>query len=264
MRHFATSAAAVKAQLAEDGFAVVDLLVPTAVEVLRAAQRQHAQPTDPGFDSTILSSDCRLRAAVHEAIRSVIELPLRAMLGDYRIAVCTFARKRAGCADGEVPMHQDWSFVDESRYASFGVWCPLADVDLANGCLQVVRGSHATDHPPRAACSPFLYPGLVTELRERFLTAVPMRAGQAMLFDNRLFHCSPVNRSAADRVAATAVLIPMQARLRYYHAPDRRAPHKVEVFEVEDSFYLSHHAPGRPAQGTRLGIVDILDPASRI
>ena len=264
MTYFATSADGFKAQLASDGFAVFDLLGPADVSALRAAQARLAQPDGGGFDSTILSRDVGLRHAVDAAIRAVVVPRLHALLKDHRIAVCTFAIKRAGSADGEVPLHQDWSFVDERQHASLGLWCPLADVDLQNGCLQVVKGSHAADHPPRAACSPFLYPGLVATLRARYLTDLPMRAGQAVLFDNRLFHCSPPNCSDADRIAATAVLLPAQARLRYYHMPDRLAPHEVEVFEVEESFYLSHVAPGRPARATSLGIIDIRDSASRI
>lgn len=256
MRHFATSTDALKAQLAADGFAVVDLLAPAGLETLRAEERRLARPGTNGFDSTILSGDARLRAEVHQAIRSVIEAPLRELLDDHRIIVCTFARKRAGCADGAVPMHQDWSFVDETRHASFGVWCPLIDVDLGNGCLQVVRGSHNADHPPRAAGSAFLYPSLLDRLKD-CLTSVPMRAGQAMLFDNRLFHCSPTNVSATDRVAATAVLRPAAARLRYYHQLDRNRPHLVEAFEVADDFYLTHDAPGRPASAASLGLIDI-------
>jgi hypothetical protein len=254
-----TSAHDIQAQLAHDGFAVADLLEGVDVHALRDAYLRHARPCRAGFDSTILYSDTELRVAVDRAIRNVLEPRLRALIDGYRIAVCTFALKRAGQPDGAVPMHQDWSFVDESRFKSFGVWCPLVDVDLWNGCLQIVKGSHASPHPPRAACSAFLYPELVEQLRASYLTTLPMRAGQVALFDNRLFHCSPANRSEADRVAATAVILPMTARLRYYHMVDRREPHRVEVFEVPDSFYLSHQAPGRPEHAVSLGIIDIRD-----
>jgi ectoine hydroxylase-related dioxygenase (phytanoyl-CoA dioxygenase family) len=137
------------------------------------------------------------------------------------------------------------------------VWCPLVDVDERNGCLQVVKGSHATSHPPRAACTPFAYEHLEPYLREHCLTAVPMKAGQAMLFDQRLFHCSPPNRDSADRVAATAVLAPRDVPLRYYHVIDRREPARLEVFEVEDRFFLTHVAGRRPDEGRSLGVLDI-------
>jgi hypothetical protein len=261
MTDAAASVGGIKARLSHEGFAVVDLLGAAEVQALRDAYRRHARPSQAGFDSTILDADTGVRASVDQAIRKVFEPRLRAAIEGHRLAVCTFAVKHAGRPDGEVPIHQDWSFVDEARFGSLGVWCPLVDVDLGNGCLQVVKGSHAGAHPPRAACSPFLYPRLVETLRASYLTTLPLRAGQAVLFDNRLFHCSPPNASDVDRIAATAVMVPAAARLRYYHMVDRNEPHRVEVFEVSDGFYLSHHAPGRPKNAHSLGIIDIRDCA---
>ena len=64
-----------------------------------------------------------------------------------------------------------------------------------------------------------------------------MRAGQLLLFDERLFHCSPPNRSASRRIAVAAVLAPRDSTMRYYHAlGDGRA----EVFEVADDFCIRH------------------------
>jgi ectoine hydroxylase-related dioxygenase (phytanoyl-CoA dioxygenase family) len=257
MTYIATSPAEINRRLAEDGFVVVDLLPPQAVDALRTAHDRLAPSVRANFDSTVLSRDLGLRSAVDRAVRAVIIPGIDAWLPGHRIAFCTFALKRAAGDGGTVPMHQDWSFVDETRHVSFGLWCPLTSVDAVNGCLQVVKGSHALPHPPRAACSPFFYPGIEERLRATSLTTVPMRTGQAMLFDNRLFHCSPANRSGIDRLAVTAVLVPQAARLRYYHQVDRQRPHLVEVFEVDDAFYLSHVAPGRPAHATSLGVMDI-------
>ena len=156
-----------------------------------------------------------------------------------------------------MPMHQDWSFVDEQRAASVGLWIPLTDVDLSTGCLQVVPGSHAFPHAPRAACTPFAYPQLVAQLKSECLETVPMKAGQAMLFDNRLFHCSPANIGSAQRIAATAVIVPAGCTMRYYHLVDRDRPNDVEVFEVPDDFFL-YHTPGtRPRNSTSLGFIDL-------
>ncbi len=262
MTNLTTQPDGIKARLAKDGFAVVDLLDRDDLQALGDAYRASPLPADAGFDSTILGSDVALRVAVDRAVRAVIEPRLRALIDGYRLAVCTFVVKRSGREDGEVPIHQDWSFVDETRHASFGVWCPLVDVDPTNGCLSVVKGSHAAGHPPRAACSSFLYPGLEELLRRRYLTDLPMRAGQAALFDNRLFHCSPPNRGGTDRVAATAIMVPTAARLRYYHMLDRRHPHRVEAFDVADDFYLSHLVPGRPAAAVSLGVLDIRETAA--
>jgi len=244
-------------RLIDDGFVVVDLLNAEATSSLHAAYKTLTRTAHNGFDSSILSRDTQYREAVNTAILATITTPLKSLFDGYRVAFCTFAVKSAYSTESEVPMHQDWSFVDEDHYTSMGLWCPLDDVNLDNGCLQVVQGSHAFSHPPRAACTPFAYPQLETQLREQHLTSVPMKAGQAMLFDNRLFHCSPPNHTGSERVAATAVIVPQACKLRYYHIADRQQPNRIEVFEVEDSFYLTHNAPGRPRTGVSLGFVDI-------
>jgi ectoine hydroxylase-related dioxygenase (phytanoyl-CoA dioxygenase family) len=244
-----------------EGCAVIDLLGPDEVQSLLQAWQDLKVTSQRGFDSTILSTDPHYRMQVDRQIRRHIAARTTILAPGHRIAFCTFAVKAAYGAGSEVPLHQDWSFVDETRFASFGLWCPLVDVGPENGCLQVVKGSHAFPHPPRAACSPFAYPELVEQLSAR-VTSLPMRAGQAVVFDNRLFHCSPPNRTAFERVAATAVIVPCECRLRYYHMPDRTRPYLIEVFEVDDSFYLSHVAPGRPMAGKSLGFVDVRDDGS--
>lgn len=207
-----------------------------------------------GFHSTIFESNIAQRKAVHRCIRPLIEPLLQSYLAGYHPALCTFANKTARDPSGEVPIHQDWSFVDESKFTSLGLWCPLVDVDSQNGCLHIVQGSHRRATLLRAACTPFLYPQLIPTLYEQYLTAVPMKAGDIILFDNRLFHCSFPNWSDQDRTAATAVLIPNHSRLMYYHAPDPYYPHRIERFEVEDDFYLQHPEGERPQQATSLGM----------
>jgi ectoine hydroxylase-related dioxygenase (phytanoyl-CoA dioxygenase family) len=240
-----------------DGCVVVDLLNEQDLRVLREESERLLRPGRPGFDSTILSADTEYRKAVDVSIRRCIAPSVDSLLTDYRIAFCTFVVKDARSDQSTVPMHQDWSFVDELRFISIGLWCPLIDVDLENGCLQVVRGSHAFAYPPRAACTPFAYPQLIPYLQENCLHSLPIKAGQALLFDQRLFHCSPPNRGIQLRVAATAVLVPSKSKLRYYHAANLREPDRIEVFEVEDSFYLSHIPGRRPENGISLGVLDI-------
>lgn len=240
------------AWLSADGFAVIPFLGAEALEELRQSYESLAQRTATGFTSTILSPDRAHRIAVDRAIRRTITSEVEKYLPEYRVAFCTFAVKPPGSGDSAVPLHQDWAFVDEEQSHSFGLWIPMQNVCRENGCLQVVPGTHAFPHPPRAACTPFAYPELIPELME-CLDTIPMKAGEAMVFDNRLFHCSPPNTSSVERVAATAVLVPRDAEMRYYHVANPRQPAVVEVFAVADDFFL-HHLPGtRPDAAASLG-----------
>lgn len=243
---------AVAAWLSADGFAVVPFLEAKALAALRESYQNLAPSPAAGFTSTILSPDRAYRTAVDRAIRRAVTPEVEQRLPEYRVAFCTFVVKPPGREDSAVPLHQDWAFVDEERSHSLGLWIPLQDVFRENGCLQVVPGTHAFPHAPRAACTPFAYPELLPELME-CLETIPMQAGEAMVFDNRLFHCSPPNTSGTERVAATAVLVPRDAEMRYYHVANPRQPAVVEVFAVADEFFL-HHLPGtRPEGATCLG-----------
>jgi ectoine hydroxylase-related dioxygenase (phytanoyl-CoA dioxygenase family) len=96
---------------------------------------------------------------------------------------------------------------------------------------------------------PFAFPELVPLLRAKYLTDVPLRAGQALLFNQRLFHCSGPNLSNTDRVAATAVLVPRDSTLRYYHTNSDESGGGIEVFEVDPTFYTRHSIGSRPRTG---------------
>lgn len=241
------------------GFALVDLLDAEALAALRGAADALAIAPAPGFHPSIAHPDAAHRAAVDAAIRHVVWPRLARVVPTHRLAFANFVTKSAATPESAVPLHLDWSFVDEDRHRSLGFWCPLVDVDAGNGALQVVPGSHRLPVGLRGACTSFPYPELERELRAHWLVSVPMRAGQALLMDHRLMHASPPNRSAAARTAAAGVLVPTTAPLRYHHVPDPTRPDQLEAFEVDDAFYLRHAPGARPIGATRIGAV----PAGR-
>lgn len=246
-----------QANFLQTGAVVVDGFADRWLDSLRDcySRLQAKKSSAVGFHSTILSRDLAHRSQVHYQLQALLQPLLSSYLSSYRPILCTFSTKSAQSPSSEVPIHQDWSFVDESKFTSVGFWCPLTDVDLDNGCLQIVKGSHRSATLLRAACTPFLYPQLIPLLQTQYLTPMPMKAGQAIFFDNRLFHCSPTNRSRFDRVAATAVLIPADSQLMYYHAPDPNQPQTIERFAVDDDFYMSHIPGTRPELSERVKLV---------
>lgn len=237
------------------GFALVDVLDDEALAALRAVAEALAIAPVRGFYPSIAHPDAAHRAAVDAAIRRTVWPVLGRVIPTHRLAFANFVTKSAATPESAVPLHLDWSFVDEDRHRSLGFWCPLVDVDAANGALQVVPGSHRLPIGLRGAGTAFPYPELERELRARWLVTVPMRAGQALVMDHRLMHASPSNRSAGARTAAAGVLVPTAAPLRYHHVPDPTRPNVLEVFEVDDAFYLRHAPGARPVDAARIGVV---------
>lgn len=103
------------------------------------------------------------------------------------------------------PYHQDGWYFNYAPSEGVAVWIALDDATVENGCLWVIPGSHhgplVNHHVPKD----------VNHLNAGFLEAegtkrdeglaVPLPAGSAVLFHNRLFHMSGPNKTAFRRRA---------------------------------------------------------------
>ena len=108
-------------------------------------------------------------------------------------------------AAGAVPWHQDKSYwPDANSNPVITVWIPLVDSTLENGCLHVIPRTHrrrVLSHHQET------YSGTgYTELDDRHvrtgkanIVALPLRAGGAILFNDRCIHMSTPNLSDGVR-----------------------------------------------------------------
>jgi hypothetical protein len=249
------------ASLERDGYAVIDDFLDRAEIVqLLDVFRTHDSPIHRHpFSASILSDDLAYRSAVDREIKAVLRPKVDVTFNGYRHCFSNFVVKEplpanAAANAGEVMLHQDIAFVDESRFQSLGIWCPLVDADPVNGCLSVVPGSHRFNRGPRGPGTPHPYreldPSFAPQLR-----AVPMKAGSAMIFCQKLFHASRPNRGTAARVAVGCLFVPQDAQLYCYY-PDPAAPQRMEVFEVDDLFYTRHLYRTRPEGVPRVAVID--------
>lgn len=220
-------------RLAVDGFCTVPMLDAEAVRGLAVLFDTLFDRPRQGFLSSVLQPPA-IRRAAHDAILPFVAEALAAHVRDFRIALCSFVARYPGSDQSDLPLHQDWSFVDERTARSVSIWIPLQAVDAANGCLTVVPGSHRHDQPPRAIGSGFRYRSLEPMLRADHLVDVPMASGEAAFFDHRLIHGSRSNAGATPRLAVGAVLVPRGARL----AVGVPRPSGDRFGTVPDSFLL--------------------------
>lgn len=103
----------------------------------------------------------------------------------------------------EKPAHQDAAYFEiEPLDQIVGTWWALDDATVENGCMFVWPGTHRLPVIPHTAREGT--PHLV--LDESMAggsqsTALPMAAGDVLLFSSRLFHFTPPNRSEHRRRA---------------------------------------------------------------
>ncbi|WP_292843521.1 glycosyltransferase [Nostoc sp. NMS8] len=209
---------------------------------------------------SISTSDLSYRRLLTQEIKRHFTSKLKILLPEYRIVLCNLVFKSPDVLLSEMPLHQDPSLEDEPSLTSFGVWCPLIDVDEQNGCLQVVKKSHLFNSKPRPffAFDGFPYSqDILSILQQNYLSSIPMKAGQALVYD------TPPNTTIVERVAAICSLVP-QNILTHFCYRETLTSQKLEVFEVEDEFYNRYIVGQRPEGVKRLGTfnyeVDRLTP----
>ncbi len=185
------------------GYAVVDLLDRPAVERLVDHWHSLARTHPPVWDPTGMAATIRhpgLDRIAHGAILEEVAGPVDDLTVDRTCFMSTFLAKKP--SSDELPAHLDWRLVDESSELTHGCWIALQDMEPRVGALGVVPGSHlrvdfdrTPERPGHEWTDALLRDGAHREV-------LPIRAGQAIVFDHRLAHFSEPNASEGVRLAA--------------------------------------------------------------
>ena len=108
-------------------------------------------------------------------------------------------------AAGIVPWHQDKSYWVGAKAAPvITVWIPLVDTKSENGCLHVLPRTHRRrvlgHHSETYSGTAYTMVDVKhTRWRLKDVVALPMAAGGAILFNDRLIHSSTANNSNSVR-----------------------------------------------------------------
>src|ERR1700733_12029622 len=172
---------------------------------------------------------------INEAIRDHVTQASRDLFLPSKIYGGSFMVKSH--TDSEVlPLHQDWSVIEEEKYRTLFIWCPLIDVSVINGCLFVLPGSHQYFRSLRSGTYPsdrFILPPSL----HRHTLDIPLKAGEAILYSDALFHGSHANNGSGDRIVVTARVMEPEANLVYFHKANDR---EMDVYQADEEFYLTH------------------------
>lgn len=243
---------ALDAALADHGYVIVDdFLSPDEIAELRAVLDRSVGDQAHGLVFSNEIADPAVRAEVEQGIGRIVGPHLLAVLADYRLAASLFVLKLRG-EDSRRIWHADPALVDERRFTSVSAWCPLSDVDEGNGAFTVAEGSHRIIPAIRGGVrvQGLLFPSEpeVDALCTGPRTVLSMTAGQALLYDHRLAHGSPPNRTADRRWAVNVPGIPVEAPLVHYiREPDG----SIDVYQLPDDYFWNHDASIAVAEDPR-------------
>lgn len=225
----------------QNGYLVVDLLDDEGVADLWAfyagafQTKREVVPyaRDLPYYISIFDTDPAHKRDVNHRISGWVDRGVQDVLIEYEVFYSNFMIKFPG--GGQIEAHQDFNFVDESQHVAFNLWCPLVDTDLRNGGLCVIPGSHNVLRTQRG---PNL-PKALTEYNDmlkRYARWVPIRKGQAAIFDHKLVHYSPPNTTNQVRVAIQSVLKPREAPAIHYVFD--AAASRVRAHRIDSDFVL--------------------------
>jgi len=142
-------------------------------------------------------------------------------------------------AGSAVPPHQDWTYVDESRFSSMNVWMALEDMTIDKGCLWIIPRSHRIGNFLRPAPS---YPwpfSNISSFIERFKKPVLLKAGECVCFNNKLIHGSYPNKGGSYRLAVVTTVYPQEAHLLHYYVDDTSRNDSATEYAIEKKVFLT-------------------------
>jgi hypothetical protein len=252
----------IQAQFERDGFAKLRLFDTEEIQGLNDLFQAYIPDDVQAFFSSSYLDDFELKSEMSNKIAALIEEKVKDQFVNYRLIGAAFLVKGVG-ENSEMPMHQDWTIVDESNYFAANVWIPLTETTESNGTIEVLKGSQNWNKALRAPTLPFYFEGFQERIRPN-LTAIDATIGDVVVLNQAVIHYSKPNLSNALRPAITCGLISKEAPLRF-HYWNKESPNQVELFAQKDDFLLRfenfHEAIyERPRMGESLGMMEYSAP----
>ena len=241
-----------------DGAVIVDLFpkekladLQALLSKLREEGNRHAANVDSSYKLSFFNSSPEYRKHVLEEVGAFFQPMVDVHLNGYEPLIINVFDKEPGT--GEVPIHQNWTFVDESKFTSVSVWIPLIDSSRENGTLEVVKGTHRVLTDYRSPSIPWVFENIREELKERHLEPLEVKVGQAGIIDDSIIHWSSENDSEQVRTAIQLIMVPREATPIHYYGTGENDDYKLEVFKVDSDFFTRFDMHKKPEGVERIG-----------
>lgn len=214
-----------RARFDDEGFvSPISALTPTEVTRLRAALIELYDALDDDLQKHFINLHAVLDWADELGRHPRILDAVEELLGPDLFLWKSKAFLKAP-GPGHVAWHQDlphWNLVPSEAVTA---WVALSDSTEANGCVQVIPGSHrAGSRASTASADPnsLLSAGLqfdISEAEAARAAVMPLRAGEFSIHHGLAVHGSGANRTGKPRIGIAFVYAPAHARQS--SAPDR-------------------------------------------
>jgi ectoine hydroxylase-related dioxygenase (phytanoyl-CoA dioxygenase family) len=165
--------------------------------------------------------------------------------------------KGEGSATG---IHQDPTFVDEDNFVSANVWVALHDMNEYNGNLFFIPGSNKIECLRVTPDSPSYYEYFNSSLPE-MAVQVPLKKGDAVIFNNATIHGATDNVRDDLRLAATLLICSKSAEWFIFYKEKITAFDKIEKYQLDFDAFITMAKDGRPNASTFKGFISYNFPS---
>ena len=236
--------------LKEKGYAVVNFISAKQIDELSDFYQEHPNDFPQQFHTTHFSKDKNYKANIQKFVFSVLAHNIKNYFVDFIPVFANFMVKEAG-GDNPMPLHADWTYVNEDASSSYAIWIPLVDTDINNGCIGVIPYSQYISNNIRGPrILQWEHPAndiLINEMGK----LLPMKKGQVLIYNHRTLHYSPPNNSGRVRPAINISLVPADEQIIHYTTPE--GENDILKFVVDDTlFFLDYDNFQMPRHGKQV------------
>ena len=240
----------------QKGYVVIpSLLEKKELDYLNNFVKKFSNKFIGAFHTSHFSTDVSYKRQAHEAITSIVFPKASTYLNCYKPILGNFMIKNPD-TEFAMDLHADWTYVNEEKYCSIAIWVPLVDVNEKNGCLGVIEKSHKITNKVRGPLIRQSSRIHDKEWENNYGKFIPLKAGDAVIYNHSLLHFSPPNKTNEIRPAINLSVVPEEANCIHYCQPE--GSNNIEVYNVPDSdFYIRYNHFQRPESQT---LINLLPP----
>ncbi len=219
--------------LANEGYTIFPCLEDSDLKSLHDYYFQFQKDQPNHFYATAHSPDFTFRNQASDFIKGIVEPRVKNILCNYRLLGGSYVVK-PGNGMGILQAHQDWNLVDEEKQRSYNLWIPLVDVNVENGAVFVLPSSHSKTISYRGPGIPSIFKSIEQKIWA-YLTPIPMKAGQGLLYDHALIHGSPPNQTMNNRLGIVIGVVNKGVELQIFGNDTGH----INSYACDENFFLS-------------------------
>lgn len=233
-------------KLREDGFIIFkDFLdyenIQEALKILNTKSNFQNYMDQPRYTSMEKESVGN-KNTISSKIECFLSPLFNVILNNYKCPVFQFFIKMPH-SDGEVGMHTDTTLLlNPAIEPHYGIWIPLQDVDENSGTLMLAKGSHQWYNGVLTSSVNWPFFPYLSKIEAKAIK-LNLKAGDLVVFDNRLIHGSTFNASEKPRLCI-AGRVTHQYSQYYSFFKENPNEEMISVYEEADDFYLNEQFNG--------------------